>query len=106
MLKWKRVSSGTLTLNQEILVDMLSGMAGKNRVIRQISFTPTADKYLRVYRDAEQIVDYDSYTLNGEYPVLPMDLPLVEGQNCKVGFYNSSGATTAIQISIGYEETG
>ncbi len=106
MLKWKRVSSGTLTLNIEILVDMLAGMSGKNRVIKKISFAPTQYKYLRVYRDAEQIVDFDSYTLNGEYPVLDMDLPLAEGQSCKVGFYNSSGATTAIQIMVGYEETG
>lgn len=104
MLKWKRVDSGTLTLNAEVLVDILSGMAGKNRVIRKISFTPTQYKQLRVYRDAEQIVDFDSYTLNGEYPVLDMDLPLAEGQQCKVGFYNSSGATTAVQIMIGYEE--
>jgi len=104
MLKWKRVSSGTLTLNAEVLVDMLSGGGGKNRVIKKISFTPTQYKFLRVYRDAEQIVDYDSYTLNGEYPVLEMDLPLSEGQQCKVGFYNSSGATTAISIMIGYEE--
>jgi len=105
MLKWKRVSSGVLTLNAEILVDMLAGMAGKNRVVKKISFTPTADKYLRVYRDSEQIVDFDSYTLNGEYPVLDMDLPLSEGQQCKVGFYNSSGATTAIEIMVAYEES-
>jgi len=104
MLKWKRVSSGTLTLNAEILVDILSGMSGKNRVIKKIAFTPTQYKYLRVYRDAEQVVDFDSYILNGEYPVLAMDLPLSEGNQCKVGFYNSSGATTAISISIGYEE--
>jgi len=106
MLKWKRVSSGTLTLNAEVLVDMLSGMSGKNRVIKKVSFTPTADKYLRVYRDAEQIVDFDSYTLNGEYPVLDMDLPLAEGQQCKIGFYNASGVTTAVQIMIAYEEAG
>lgn len=106
MLKWKRVSSGTLTLNAEILVDMLSGMSGKGRIIKKISFTPTQYKYLRVYRDAEQIVDFDSYVLNDEYPVLDMDLPLDEGQSCKTGFYNSSGSTTAISIMIGYEETG
>jgi len=105
MLKWKRVSSGVLTLNAEVLVDLLAGMSGKNRVITKISFTPTQYKHLRVYRDAEQIVDYDSYTLNGEYPVLDMDLPLAEGQQCKVGFYNSSGATTAISIMIAYEES-
>jgi len=106
MLKWKRVDSGTLTLNAEVLVDMLAGMSGKHRVVKRISFTPTQYKYLRVYRDGEQIVDYDSYTLNGEYPVLDMDLPLAEGQQCKVGFYNSSGATTAVQIMIAYEEAG
>jgi len=105
MLKWKRVNSGVLTLNAEILVDMLSGMSGKNRVIKKISFTPTQYKFLRVYRDAEQIVDFDSYILNGEYPVLDMDLPLSEGQSCKTGFYNSSGATTALEICIGYEES-
>lgn len=104
MLKWKRVNSGTLTLNAEVLVDMLSGMSGKNRVIKMISFVPTQYKFLRVYRDAEQIVDYDSYTLNGEFPVLPMDLPVNEGQSVKVGFYNSSGSTAAIEIMIGYEE--
>ncbi len=67
---------------------------------------PTQYKFLRVYRDYEQIVDYDSYILNGEYPVLAMDLPLVEGQQCKVGFYNSSGGTGAISIMIAYEEAG
>lgn len=104
MLKWKRVSSGTLVLNAETLVDMLSGMAGKNRRIVRASFTPTQYKYFRVYRDAEQIVDFDSYTLTGEYPVIDMDLPLAEGQSCKVGFYNSSGVTDAIEIMIAYEE--
>lgn len=104
MLKWKRVSSGTLTLNAEVLVDILAGMSGRNRVIKKVAFTPTQYKYLRVYRDAEQIVDFDSYTLNGEYPVLEMDLPVNEGSSVKIGFYNSSGSTTAIEIMIGYDE--
>jgi len=105
MLKWKRVASGTLVLNAETLVDMLSGAAGKNRRIVKASFTPTANKHFRVYRDADQIVDFDSYTLNGEYPVIEMDLPLAEGHQCKVGFYNESGVTDEIQIMIGYEES-
>jgi hypothetical protein len=104
MIKIKRVSSGTLTANQEVLVDMLSGLAGKNRRIVKAWFTPTDNKYFRVYRDAEQIVDFDSYTLSGEYPVIDMDLPVAEGQQVKVGFYNASGATTAIEIMIAYEE--
>lgn len=106
MLKWKRVSSGALPQNTETLVPILAGMAGKNRVIKKISFTPTQYAYLRVYRDAEQIVDFDSYTLTGEYPVLDMDLPLAEGQQCSVGFYNSTTALSAIFIMIAYEESG
>lgn len=105
MLKWKRVLSGTLTLNAEVLVDMLSGFAGKNRRITKVAFTPTANKYLRVYRDADQIVDFDSNTLSGEVPILDMDLPLAEGQQCKVGFYNESGVTDAIEIMVAYEES-
>lgn len=105
MLKWKRVSSGVLTLNAEVLVDILSGGSGKNRRIVKASFTPTDNKHFRVYRDADQIVDFDSYTLNGEPPFIDMDLPLAEGQQCKVGFYNASGATTAIEIMIAYEES-
>lgn len=105
MLHWKRVSSGTLTLNAEVLVDMLSGMAGKNRRVVKAAFTPTQYKYFRAYLDAEQIVDFDSYTLNGEYPVIDMDIPMADGQQLKVGFYNSSGATTAIEIMIAYEES-
>lgn len=105
MLKWKRVSSGTLTLNQDTLVDILAGITGKVRKIVKASFTPTDNKYFRVYRDAEQIVDFDSYTLNGQYPVIDMDLPVKEGQQVKAGFYNASGATTAIEIMIAYEES-
>ena len=106
MLKWKRVETPVLVVDAEKLTDILSGMSGKNRVVKKISFTPTIYKYLRVYRDAEQIVDFDSYILNGEYPVLDMDLPLAEGQQCKVGFYNSSGADTALHIMIAYDEAG
>jgi len=104
MLKWKRVSSGTLTLNAEVLVDVLAGVSGKIRKIVKAAFNPTQYKYFRLYRDAEQIVDFDSYTLYGQYPVIDMDLSLKEGQAVKVGFYNSSGATTAVEIMLGYTE--
>lgn len=105
MLKWKRVSSGTLLENYETLADALAGMAGKNRVIKKISTFPTDDIYLRVYRDAEQIVDFDFYALTLQAPFIEMDLPLAEGQLCSVGFYNSSTELAAIDIMIGYEES-
>lgn len=104
MLKYKRVASGTLTTGQETLVDMLGGMAGKNRKIVTISTPPVAGNFLRVYRDAEQIVDCDSERLTTSAPWLPMALPMAEGQQVKVGIYCVT-TNTAVQIVIGYEET-
>lgn len=105
MLKYKRITTATLTNGAETLADMLSGMSGKNRRIVSISTAPLADMYLRVYRDSDQIVDCASIVMTTAAPILPMDLPLKEGQNCKVGFYNDGAATTAKQITIGYEES-
>jgi len=105
MLKYKRITTPTLTDGSETLADMLSGFAGKNRRIVSISTAPLADMYLRVYRDAEQIVDVASIILTTAAPILKMDLPLAEGQQVKVGFYNDGAATTAKQITIGYEES-
>jgi len=106
MLKYKRITTATLTDGTETLADMLAGMSGKNRRIVSISTAPLADMYLRVYRDSEQIVDAASIILTTAAPILPMDLPLAEGQQCKVGFYNDGALTTAKQITVGYEETG
>lgn len=103
MLKYKRVSSGTLTTGQETLVDMLSGAAGKNRRIVSITTPPVAGNFLRVYRDSDQIVDCDSERLTTAKPWLKMDLAMGEGQAVKVGIYCVT-TTTAVQITIGYEE--
>jgi len=105
MIKYKRITTATLTDGAETLADMLSGFSGKARKIISISTAPLADMYLRVYRDAEQIVDVASIVLTTAAPLLVMDLPLAEGQQCKVGFYNDGAATTAKQITIGYEES-
>lgn len=104
MLKYKRITTPTLTDGAETLSDMLSGFSGKNRKIVSISSAPLADMYLRVYRDAEQVVDCASIAMTTAAPWLPMDLPLAEGQQCKVGFYNDGAATTAKQITIAYTE--
>ena len=106
MLKYKRITTPTLTDGTETLADMISGFAGKNRRIVSIATAPLADMYLRVYCDAEQIVDCASIHLTTAKPWLPMDLPLAVGQHCKVGFYNDGAATTAKQITVGYEEAG
>lgn len=106
MLKWKNFRLATVTAGDETLVDALAGMSGKNRVIKFILADRNADVYLRVYRDAEQIVDLESNLATAYAPMIPMDLPLAEGQLCTVGFYNKAGTCTTPDIAIGYEETG
>jgi len=106
MLKWKKYTFSDIVGPDEDLTDILAGMSGKNRVIKYIAGPLTANLFVRVYRDAEQIVDFRCAYMTGLFSVLPMDLPLAEGQLCKAGFYKSTGTETAPSIVIGYEETG
>jgi len=110
MLKYKRVNVTGCVAAIETLKPMLSGAAGKNRRIVSIgteyvgAVCPT--DYLRVYRDADQIVDCDLSKLWNENRWLPMDLPLKEGQQCQVGIYGEVlAATHEIEITVGYEES-
>ena len=104
MLKWKRISVVAADGDEEVKI-VLSGMSGKNRVIKHIGIdNHLATQRLRVYRDADQIVDIPCDLLTNETPFLPMDLPLAEGQLCKVGFFNSAGVSSTRVISIGYTE--
>lgn len=105
MIKVKRIKTGTLTASEEKLYPILAGLAGKNRRIVSITTIPLTKQILRVYRDAVQIVDMNSLHLVATKPWLDMDLPLAEGQQCNVGFYNDGAVTDAKHITIRYEET-
>lgn len=94
----------TPTTGEESLVNILAGMAGKNRVVVSVYTVPLLKHYLRVYRDAEQIVDADSTICTSGSPLLPMELPLADGQQLEVGFYNDGVSETAKYITIGYTE--
>lgn len=105
MLKWKRISV-TAGGNTEELNPILAGMSGKNRVIKFLACDKRDDFLrLRVYRDADQIVDYDCDLLTAQAPLLPMDLALAEGQQSNVGFYNGEANDVTLVIAIGYVET-
>lgn len=107
MLKYKKHRFASIADTIEDLTDILAGMSGKDRRIVSIVAQQTASLYIRVYRDAEQVVDIESDSLTSAMPFLPMDLSLAEGQLCKVGFLNSSGGTlTNLDITIGYTEAG
>jgi len=104
MLRYKRITTGTLTSGVETIAEILSCPKGKKYRIVTIATAPLALMYLRVYRDAEQIVDCASLDLTTSMPLLSMDLPLDTGQVCKAGFYNNGTATTAKEITIGYKD--
>ena len=104
MLRYKRITTPTLTDGTETLAEMLSGVTGKRQKIVSITTAPLADMYLRVYRNAEQIVDIASIAMTTAAPLLLMDLPVEVGSIIKVGFYNNGAVTTAKQISIGYTD--
>ena len=106
MLKWKKFKFADVTVGLELLTDILAGMSGKNRVIKFVASPTTANLWVRVYRDAEQVVDFRCAHLTSLMPMIPMDLPLAEGQLCKAGFYMDTGTATTPTIAIGYEEAG
>ncbi|GAI68006.1 unnamed protein product [marine sediment metagenome] len=106
MLKWKTVNVAITENDEEVLVDVLAGMTGKNRVIKFFSSPLYTGRSLRVYRDAEQIVDVDVSFFTASYKLLPVDLPLAEGQLCKAGYKDTSDAPATYKLIIGYEETG
>lgn len=104
MLRYKRITTPTLTDGVETLSDILSAPKGKRYRIVSIATAPLANMYLRVYRDAEQIVDAASTDMTTAAPLLPMELPVNEGSQVKAGFYNNGAATTAKEITIGYRD--
>lgn len=111
MLRWKSFKCDTIVQGESVLKDALAGMSGKNRVIKYLLADANAGVNVRVYRDADEIVDIESTFLTlATSPALAlylmMDLPLAEGQLCKIGFYGLSAGATTPDIAIGYEEAG
>ena len=106
MLRYKRITTATLTNGVETIAEILSCPKGKKWRIVSIATAPLENMYLRVYRDAEQIVDCASIDLTTAAPLLPMDLPVETGQVVKAGFFNNGADTTAKEITIGYTDEG
>jgi hypothetical protein len=102
MLRYKRITTATLTNGVETIAEILACPIGRKYKIISISTAPLAGMYLRAYKNAEQIVDITSIDLTTAAPLLPMDLILQTGDSCKVGFFNNGAATTAKEITVGY----
>lgn len=104
MLRYKRITTPTLTDGQETIAELLTCPKGKRYKVVSISTAPLADMYLRVYRNAEQVVDAASIVMTTAAPILLMNVPLEVGDVLKAGFYNNGAVTTAKQITIAYED--
>ncbi len=104
MLRYKRITTATLVDGVETLAEILSCPKGRKYTIVGIFTAPLANMYLRVYKNAEQIVDAASIAMTTAKPDLLMDLPLEVGDVVKAGFYNNSAATTAKEITIAYKD--
>lgn len=104
MLYYKRITTPTLTDGVETLSEILGGQKGKKWKITSIATAPLANMYLRVYKNAEQVVDVASTDMTDGHPLLPMDIDVEQGDTIKVGFYNNGAATTAKEITIGYKD--
>lgn len=103
MLRYKRIETPTLTAGKEVIAEILSCGTGRRYKIVSIHVDPLAGMFLRVYKQAEQVVDIDSIAMTSASPLLPMDLSLGVGEVCKAGFYNNTGGNTAArQITVGY----
>lgn len=104
MIKYKRLRTATLTNGAETLATILSGVKNKSYRIVGITTDPLANMWLRLYRNAEQIVDVQSIACTSAMPVLAMDLPVEIGDVIGIGFYNNGAATTAKDVTIAYED--
>jgi hypothetical protein len=105
MLRWKTQAIVIGTAGREVLGDILGGQTGKNRVIKFLAGPKTADLALRLYRDGDQIVDFDTDLFTTGFTLLPCDLHLDVGQIAKAGFKDTGAGTGTYSVVIGYEET-
>ena len=104
MLKWKKFVFSNIADGVESLTDILAGQSGKNRRVKFMVGDIDANIFMRAYRDGEQFVDFDCSHMTTAAPLVPVDIPLVEGQLLKVGFYSVSAGGVTPTIAIGYEE--
>ena len=104
MLKWKKYVFSSIANGVESLVDLLAGASGKNRRIKHVTCDIDSDIFIRIYRNADQFVDFACDLITTSAPLLPVDIPLAEGDTAKCGFYNLSAGAVTPTIAIGYEE--
>jgi len=104
VLRWASHKFGTIANNGSDTEDMLTGKAGKDRVIKYVTGDIDSDIYLRIYRDNDLMVDLECDLITTGAPLLPVNIPLGDGETARCGFYNSAAGNVTPTVAIGYEE--
>lgn len=121
MIRHKYIAVGAAAAG-ETLVNALSGLGERDRVIKSLQFIPNSvtsasypvrDSRVRAYKNQDQIVDaaltnfafsvYSSYTGSDLASTFELDMPLKQGDGFKVGLYNATVAPAG-NLQIVYEE--
>jgi hypothetical protein len=105
MLIWKCEAVVISVAGSEVTRDMLSFETGKTRTVKYISGPQTTNLWIACYRTSEKVVDFDTKLLNTGMTLLPVSIPLKEGQVFRAGFRDKGAGAGTYNITVGYEET-
>lgn len=106
MLKWKTTPIVISVAGSEVTADVLGYLAGKDRKIKYMAGPKTASLWMTAYRTAEQCVEFDTNIFTTGMTLLPVDIPLKEGDVFKAGFRDKGAGAATYNVLIGYEENG
>ncbi len=105
MLLWASLPVVISVAGSEVTRDIVSYQAGKQRTIKYVSGPQTTNLWLACYRTSEKVVDFDTKLLNTGMTLLPVDIPLKEGDVFRAGFRDKGAGAGTYNVSVGYEET-
>ncbi len=105
MLVWVSQPVVISPAGSEVTRDIVSYQAGKTRTIKFVSGPQTTNLWLACYRTSEKVVDFDTKLLNTGMTLLPVDIPLREGDTFRAGFKDKGAGAATYNVAVGYEET-
>lgn len=105
MLIWKVVPITIAVAGTEIVQDIIGFQDGKNRRIKWIAGPKTTSLWVKGYRASQQVVEYDTDLFTTGSTMLPVDVPLRQGETFKAGFIDKGAGAATYNLAVGYEET-
>jgi hypothetical protein len=105
MLKWIMQPIVISVAGSEVVMDLLGYQGGKGRKIKYVAGPKTAGLWLKAYRTAEQVVEFDTNLFTTGWTLLPVDVTMKEGDIFKAGFRDLTAGAATYNLAIGYEES-